>query len=74
LDEAFAVANQSLDHFVESGTIGTAWGYLWMRELLPFRQDPRFQDFARRLRLFDYWNKFGPPDNCELRDGKLICR
>jgi TolB-like protein len=74
LDEAFVVANQSLDHFVESGTIGTAWGFLWMQELLPFRQDPRFQDFARRLRLFDYWNKFGPPDNCELRDGKLICR
>jgi hypothetical protein len=72
--EAFEVASQSLDAFARHGTIGTAWGFIWMREMLPFRQDPRFQEFARRLRLFDYWNKYGPPDNCELRDGKLICR
>jgi TolB-like protein len=71
--EAFEVANEALDAFGRHGTVGVAWGFIWRRELLPFRQDPRFQDFARRLRLFDYWNKFGPPDNCELRDGKLIC-
>ncbi len=29
-----------------------------------FRLDP----------VFDYWNKYGPPDKCELRDGKLICK
>ncbi|HKE46068.1 MAG TPA: winged helix-turn-helix domain-containing protein [Steroidobacteraceae bacterium] len=73
LTEAYEVANQSLDTFARHGTVGTAWGFIWMREMLPFRQDPRFQDFAKRLRLFDYWNKYGPPDNCELKDGRIVC-
>jgi hypothetical protein len=37
-----------------------------------FRQDPRFQDFTAALGLIDYWKETGPPDNCELRDGRLI--
>jgi hypothetical protein len=74
LDQAFEVATASLDHFAESGTIGVAWPFLWMREMLRFRQDPRFQSMCRRMNLFDYWNKYGAPDNCELRAGKLICR
>jgi hypothetical protein len=45
-----------------------------MPELLPFRQHPRFQVMCRRMGFFDYWNKHGAPDRCELRDGKLICR
>ena len=65
--------DQSLDDFGRHGTIGTAWAFLWMPEMLPFRQDPRFQALCSRMRLFDYWNKYGPPDNHELRDGKLIC-
>jgi hypothetical protein len=73
LDEAFNVANASLDDYARNGTIGTAWTFIWMREMLPFRQDPRFQAFVRRLRLFDYWERYGPPDGCELRDGRLIC-
>jgi len=28
---------------------------------------------CRRMGLFEYWNVYGPPDNCELKDGKLIC-
>lgn len=44
-----------------------------MRELLPLRQDPRFQLLCRRMGLFDYWSKYGSPDHCELRSGKLIC-
>jgi TolB-like protein len=71
--EAFDVANETLDALGRHGTIGTAWGFMWMREMLPFRQDARFQTLCERLKLFDYWKKFGPPDNCELRDGKLIC-
>jgi TolB-like protein len=74
LDQAFEVFTESLDCFARSGTIGTAWAFLWMRELLPFRQDLRFQSLCRRMGLFDYWNKYGPPDHCELRNGKLICR
>jgi TolB-like protein len=73
LDRAFDIANQSLDDFARDGTIGTAWAFLWMPEMLPFRQDPRFQALCSRMKLFDYWNKYGPPDNSELRDGKLVC-
>jgi TolB-like protein len=74
LDPAFDVANRSLDFLAQFGTIGTAWGFLWMREMLPLRQDPRFQSMCRRMGLFDYWTRHGPPDNCELKDGRLICR
>jgi adenylate cyclase len=73
VDQAFDVANESLDHFAQQGTIGAAWSFLWMPELLPFRQHPRFQAMCRRMGFFDYWNKHGAPDRCELRGGKLIC-
>ena len=73
LDQAFAILTQSLDHFARGGTIGAAWGFFWMSELLPFRRDPRFQLICRRMGLFEYWNAYGPPDNCQLRAGQLIC-
>jgi tetratricopeptide (TPR) repeat protein len=73
LDRAFALMTQLLDYFGGSGTIGTAWALLWMHEMLPFRRDPRFQLLCRRLGLFEYWNAYGPPDNCQLRAGQLIC-
>jgi adenylate cyclase len=74
LDQAFDVAKESLDRFAHSGTIGAAWGFLWMPEMLPFRQDVRFQALCRRMSLFDFWEQHGPPDHCELRGGTLICR
>ncbi len=73
LDPAYDVANEGLDRFRRSGTIGGSWGGLWIPEMRPFRQDPRFQALADRLGLIEYWKQYGPPDNCELRDGKLIC-
>jgi TolB-like protein len=73
VDQAFELMNESLDLFARTGTIGTAWAFLWMRELLPFRTDPRFQTLCRRMAFFDYWSKFGPPDNAELRGGVLVC-
>jgi hypothetical protein len=73
LEQGFEVANGALDHFGRSGTIGTAWAFLWMREMLPFRQDARFQGMCRRMALFDYWQRNGPPDHCELSAGALIC-
>ena len=73
LDQAFDIATESLDYFARSGSIGTAWAFLWMPEMLRFRQDPRFQLMCRRMGLFDYWQVYGPPDNCELRAGQLIC-
>ena len=45
-----------------------------MPEMKAFRQDPRFQALATRMGLMEYGQQHGPPDGCELRDGKLICR
>jgi len=74
LDAAFEVANHGLDRLQRAGTIGGNWGGLWTQEMRPFRQDPRFQSFVTRLGLMPYWEQYGPPDDCELRGGKLICR
>ena len=76
LDGAFEQANRFLDRFAESGEIGNpgVWGTLWFPEMRPFREDSRFAALATRLGLMDYWKQYGPPDDCELRDGKLICQ
>jgi serine/threonine-protein kinase len=73
LDSAFQFANQSLDYFARTGTFGSDWGGLWVPEMRPFRRDPRFQAFVTRMGLMDYWNKYGPPDDCDLKNGKLTC-
>ena len=73
LDRAFTLANQSLDLYAREGTVGTAWGGLWIPEMRPFRQDARFQAFVTRLKLMDYWKALGPPDGCDLKQDKLIC-
>jgi TolB-like protein len=73
IHRSFEVANESLDYFAQSGTIGSAWSFLWLREMLPFRQDPRFQAMCRRMRMFEYWSKHGAPDKCELNGLTLIC-
>ncbi|MEY4762681.1 MAG: hypothetical protein RLZZ200_2537 [Pseudomonadota bacterium] len=73
LDRAYALANQSLDLYAREGSVGTAWGVLWLPEMRPFRQDVRFQSFAARLKLFDYWKAFGPPDGCDLQEDRIVC-
>jgi TolB-like protein len=74
LDSAYGVANQALDESVRSGTISGGWGVLWRPELQPFRKDPRFQTLVTRMGLMDYWKQYGPPDDCDLKDGRLTCR
>jgi TolB-like protein/tetratricopeptide (TPR) repeat protein len=74
LDLAFDIAKKSLDQDVQLGTVGTSWGFLWMPEMRPFRLDPRFQAFVTRLKLFDYWKQYGPPDDCSLVGDRLVCR
>jgi hypothetical protein len=71
LDAAHGLMDRSLTDFAQRGFVGSAWGALWMRELQPFRRDPRFQDVAQRLGLFAYWEKYGPPDGHEVREGVL---
>jgi TolB-like protein len=71
LDQAFELAFQSLDHYAREGTVGGAWGVLWLPEMAPFRSDDRFQLFARRLRLFEYWTEYGPPDGHALSGDRV---
>ncbi len=73
LDAAYAMLDLSLDHFAQAGTVGSAWGFLWLPEMRPFRRDARFQQFVSRLRLIGYWREYGPPDGCELRGEALLC-
>jgi hypothetical protein len=71
LDSAFEFANANFD--LRERAAGSAWASLWTPEMRPFRRDPRFQPFVTRLKLMDYWQQSGPPDDCELKDGKLSC-
>jgi TolB-like protein/DNA-binding winged helix-turn-helix (wHTH) protein len=74
LDFAFESANHWLDVDAREGSVGISWGFLWMPEMRPFRNDPRFQALVTRLRLFNYWRQYGPPDNCDLVGERLACR
>ena len=73
LDPAYESVNRLLDEMARSGPVWAFPGGLWLPEMRSFRQDPRFQALVTRLGLAPYWEKFGPPDNCELRGGRLIC-
>ena len=73
LDLAYELAHAVLQELetTEYGAIHVAT--YWLPEMRPFRHDPRFQDFVTRLGLMEYWKNFGPPDDCDLKDGKLSC-
>lgn len=73
-DQAYEVLNCSLDNFAATGTIGIAWGLLWSRERAGLREDARFTSLAERMRLPEYWERFGPPDGYDWRDGRLVSR
>jgi TolB-like protein len=73
-DPAYRLADQLLDESARSGRIGVGLSHLWGPELRPFRKDPRFQALVTRCGLIDYWKQYGPPDECDLRDGVLTCR
>ena len=73
-DEAYEVMHRGLDDFAATGTIGVAWGYLWLKEFAGFRADPRFGALATRMKLPDYWAVHGPPDGYDWHDGRLLVR
>lgn len=73
IDEAHDVAQAAVERLAPSGTIGSGWGMLWLREMGPFRDCSRFQQLLSRLGLFGYWRQYGPPDNCVLRGELLRC-
>jgi hypothetical protein len=74
MDVAYALANQCLDRMAPGAVYGgRSYVHLWSPWMRPFHQDPRFQAFATRLGLMEYWQQYGPPDDCDLKDGKLTC-
>jgi hypothetical protein len=72
LDEAYDLANRCLPAPIG---LGLSVGDLWAPETAAFRRDPRFAGYVERLglHLIEYWQKYGPPDDCELKNGKLAC-
>lgn len=74
LDEAYAAGHRALDEAARSGSIGTSWFVIWFPSMQPFRQDPRFQAFAERLNLVEYWEVYGPPDGCALEGRTITCQ
>jgi TolB-like protein len=74
LDEAYAAGHRALDQAARSGSMGSSWYVIWFPSMLPFRQDPRFQAFAERLNLVEYWKVYGSPDGCALHEGKIACQ
>ncbi len=72
LDLAYELSEQLRVQFGDNSPTN-AWAWLWTPETHAFRLDPRFQAFATRLGLMDFWLKYGPPDGCDLKDGKLTC-
>jgi tetratricopeptide (TPR) repeat protein len=72
-DVSYELANQCLDRGTQSSSLLQWTNYWWIPELRGFREDARFQAFATRLGLMDYWQQFGPPDECEIKNNKLTC-
>jgi TolB-like protein/Tfp pilus assembly protein PilF len=74
IDLAYELA-QAVPHELETtGVLSTIHvATCWLPEMRPFRQDPRFQTYVTRLGLLEYWKQYGPPDDCDFRDRKLIC-
>jgi len=76
-DVAYGLFNECLDGWAPGEALTSAASVshllVFSPELRAFRQDPRFQALEARLGLMEYWQQFGPPDDCDLKDGKLTC-
>ena len=74
MDAAYTLANQCVDRMAPGAVYGGRANLrMWAPWMRPFRQDPRFQAFVTRLGFMEYWQQYGPPDDCDLKDGKLTC-
>lgn len=73
LDPVFDICSRIIGAWRRTGHLATLNLFsIWTPHMRPFRTDPRFQDFAEQLGMFEYWSRYGPPDGHELRHGKLI--
>jgi hypothetical protein len=73
LDRAYGFVEQVRSHALSRRTLGLFLPWIWLPELLTFRQDPRFQQLVQGLGLLEYWNQYGPPDGCALQGDRLVC-
>jgi TolB-like protein len=73
LDDAYAIANDYLDHH-GLAAVSLFAGGVWMPEMRALRKDPRFQAFAQRMHFIEYWKQYGPPDECDLHGEAVACR
>ncbi|HEY6457812.1 MAG TPA: winged helix-turn-helix domain-containing protein [Steroidobacteraceae bacterium] len=73
LDRLYEQMNQLLPEGGATHPEIIAVDSLWSPEMAAFRQDSRFQALATRLRLVEYWQKYGPPDQCQLDHARLEC-
>jgi hypothetical protein len=74
IDRAYLVSERWLAQVQGAGRTGIPFNFgFWQPEMRPFRADPRFAEFTRRMGLTAYWQKFGPPDDCQLQGAALRC-
>jgi serine/threonine protein kinase len=74
IDRAYLVSERWMEEVQHAGSTGIPFIIgLWLPEMRPFRADRRFQEFARRMGFIQYWQKFGPPDACQLHGAALTC-
>jgi hypothetical protein len=75
VDEAFALTNRCFTNAGVGTVINLPFStpYLWTPELRSFRRDARFGDLVNRLGLMEYYQQYGPPDDCELKNSTLTC-
>jgi len=74
LDRAYGFVERVLRQALTRKTLGFFLPWIWLPELLAFRQDRRFQQLVQGLGLIEYWKQYGPPDECDLRGDLLFCR
>jgi TolB-like protein/DNA-binding winged helix-turn-helix (wHTH) protein/Flp pilus assembly protein TadD len=73
IDMAYDLQNQCLDQTPEGLSKADAGITPWGPEMRSFRRDKRFQALVTRIGVMPYFEKYGPPDDCELKDGTLTC-
>lgn len=66
--QIFGLTDEAMDAALQSGQRDkqVLRLSLWHDAFASFRAHPRFDDWARREGLPDYWRRHGPPDGCRL--------
>ncbi len=68
IDDAYRLANMHRD-LDRTGY----WSFLWLPDMVAFRQDPRFAELVTERGFMDYWREHGWPDVCQQTGDSLIC-